>query len=724
VRPGSSPWPARLVGLALALAIALGFSSFHVVPTPESVIRAISDPPSWLRCWLAGVAGLGGAAWLGRFPTRVHAPFLALAIAAAPLVPLFTGRFLLLLAFQGPLLVLVGSMAAAVAFVRWREARTLPRIPDAALFAAGFLLYAGLGIWVPGATGPQGDEPHYLVMAESLLHDGDLDLADEFAARAYAPFFSGTLEAHTSPASPRGRIYSVHTPGLPVLILPAYALGGYPAARLLMSALAACAGLLVARLVRESTGSPALSLASWAILTLTPPLAFYAVAIYPETPACLATALFLLFARRDPTPRRLLAAGAVAAALPWLHPKFLPLAILGLGLVLVRRGPGWARLAALGSCAASLVGLLLFFEVHYGHASLGAAYGPGLGSDLSLRRIPEGLLGLLLDRQFGLLSVSPVWCLALPGLSLLIRDRFADGMRVLLLGGASALTGAAFSMWWGGACPPARFLVPALPALALAMAWALRRYREPAAALTGLGIGIVILASLAPRVLLNRADGQSALLHFLAPALDLGASLPSLVLPGLGGRLLALTILAGLAWGFLRGQRAFVGAFVACAALSSGLRETPLLDPRGAPLQLLAEDDGENIVGLSGPVDLTTLRIPLDLPAAPWRIAPGDERLSRRLDLPAGSYRLHVEGSVLAAVPTAHVVRLDLISGETLLSRSYVIQGQPAPTVELPLGSGARRVQLDATGVQGIGSVAAAWLQPVSVVPRRERDSP
>jgi hypothetical protein len=116
------------------------------------------------------------------------------------------------------------------------------------------------------------------------------------------------------------------------LILPAYALGGYPAVRLFLSALAALTGLLVYRTVRDATRSEGVARATWAALVLTPPLPFYAVAVYPETPAALATAWFLCVSRQDPRPRDLALAGLAAAALPWLHPKFLPPAVVGLGL--------------------------------------------------------------------------------------------------------------------------------------------------------------------------------------------------------------------------------------------------------------------------------------------------------------------------------------------------------------------------------------------------------
>ena len=153
----------------------------------------------------------------------------------------------------------MAAAALAVAIARGASASTAPapRIRGGPLFAAAFVFYALLGTRIPGPAGPQGDEPHYLVMAQSLWSDGDLDLRDEFARREYAPFFAGTLQPHTSPRSPAGRIYSVHTPGLAALLLPAYALGGYTGARLFMSALAALTAVLVYRLVRDASVDPA-----------------------------------------------------------------------------------------------------------------------------------------------------------------------------------------------------------------------------------------------------------------------------------------------------------------------------------------------------------------------------------------------------------------------------------------------------------------------------------
>jgi hypothetical protein len=711
------------VALALAVPVALWQARVHATPTAAGLWRGVSDPPGAVRLLLAAAVGIGGAFLLRRRPPAVRRPLLFLLLAAAPLVPLFTGRLVALLAFQGAALVLLAAAVLTVAVVR--QAAASPAAParmrGGALFAAAFAFYALLGARIPGPAGPQGDEPHYLVMAQSLLSDGDLDLRDEFARREYAPFFAGTLQPHTSPRSPAGRLYSVHTPGLAALLLPAYALGGYTGARLFMSALAALTAVLVHRLVRDASVHPAAAAGAWAIFALTPPFAFYAVALYPEVPAALATAAFLLLSRRDPGPVGAMVAGLVAAGLPWLHPRLLPLAALGLGLTLARRCPWAARVVAMATFAASVALLLLFFRSHYGLASITAAYGAGFSADVSPARAPWGAAGLFFDRQFGLLSVAPVFVLALAGGAALCRWRPGDALRSALFGGATLLAGASFSMWWGGACPPARFVVPALPALALALAPALRARRDAAAALAGIGLAIVAVAAEAPRALHNRADGESALVRVLAPALDLDGALPSFVLGGPQAPLLALSLAAVASLAFWRGAAGLALGALGYLAVASGLRTEPLIDRRRATLDLLEAWDPPRLAGPMGPPALAGLQVPLDLRRAPWLLHALEMQTSRFIDVPPGLYRLEVAGRPVSADPGSRVARLDVFAGELALGSGYLRAGEPAPAIPLLLPAGARRLALVASGVQGTALIEEARLVPQELVPRGRR---
>ena len=45
-----------------------------------------------------------------------------------------------------------------------------------------------------------GDEPHYVLMAQSLVEDGDLDLRNNYSPEKYAPFHPTRLEPHSHAA--------------------------------------------------------------------------------------------------------------------------------------------------------------------------------------------------------------------------------------------------------------------------------------------------------------------------------------------------------------------------------------------------------------------------------------------------------------------------------------------------------------------------------------------
>ena len=698
------------IALAAGLPVALLATRFHVLPG----WRGVTDPPAATLLALALAAGACAAFLAGR-----DSAVLVLAAAALPILPVLSGRLPLLLLFQGPVLAVIAFAVAAVVFVRRAPQRQRhPR--ERTLFAIALVFYLALGFFLPGPAGPQGDEPHYLVMAQSLLRDKDLDLQNQFRERQYAEYFAGTLEPHTSPASPPERLYSIHAPGLPALLLPGFALFGASGARGLVSLLAALTAVLTHRLLRESLGSPGVALAAWAALVFTPPLAFYSVALYPEVPAALATALFLLASRRTPSAGWMAAVALAAAALPWIHPKFLPLAALGLLLALLRPGAWPRRLAAAAVFLASLALLLLFFQRFYGAASPAAAYGPGFAGDVTPARLPRGALGLFFDRQFGLLWCAPLWALALPGLAALGASRTGDALRALLLLAASLGVGGSFSMWWGGACPPARFLIPALPALALGLAAALPRRRTLAAALFGVGLACVAIAALVPRALHNRPDGESALLRVIAPALDLDSSLPSFVVPQPGALLLAATAAAAgaLAWSF--GRRGVLLGAAAYLLVAGALRERPLVDARAAVLELLARWDSGNARGVA-PLDPRALALSLELPQPPWSLREGAVRSSRPLELPPGVYEVALASRIDEAAKTARVATLDLAAGDLLLERRYLREDQPLGPIELVLPAGARRLVFTATGVQGRSTIDSVTLTPRAVVPRAER---
>jgi len=199
-------------------------------------------------------------------------------------------------AVSGPPLLALGLAGLAIVAVgvgRWPARRIfLPAI---------FLLYVVVAGRVQLQVGPEGDEPHYLMVAESLLRDGDLSLEEDYAEERYTVFKDAPLEPHYRVRGQGGEIYSLHAVGLSLLVLPAYALAGYTGASIFLALLAALLAWEIREWVRDLTGRDGVAEAAGWLFALTPPLLHYVGLVFTEIPAALAVA-FALRRGRWPQP--------------------------------------------------------------------------------------------------------------------------------------------------------------------------------------------------------------------------------------------------------------------------------------------------------------------------------------------------------------------------------------------------------------------------------------
>lgn len=348
---------------------------------------------------------------------------------------------------------------------------------------AGLAAAAGTGVRATASAATSGDEPHYLLTAVSLAEDGDLDVADEMARERYRPFHQPALRPQGR-VDERGRMVVPHDPLLPALLAPSLAAGGYVGAKLTLSLMAVgLAGMLVWTAVRRLRVRPATAVVTVTVLTSSAPLAAYGSQVYPELPAALALACAAA-ALTGPLGRGGLAATlAAVVALPWLSVKYIPvaaaLALVG-GVRMVRAGraplAGWcaALLAAAGTVwlvahMAWYGGITVyaagsFFAEHGGQAAV-------LGTDPNYLGRTQRLLGLLVDREFGIAAWQPAWLLVVPAIAALMRHRprWWPVVAAPALAGwlTAAFVAATMHGWWF----PGRQVVVALPLLVLAVAW-------------------------------------------------------------------------------------------------------------------------------------------------------------------------------------------------------------------------------------------------------------
>lgn len=353
---------------------------------------------------------------------------------------------------------------------------------------ASVVALPGIGVRATHGAQLTADEPHYLVTAISLAEDGDLDVSDELADERWRAFHEAELPVQER-VLPDGRQLSPHDPLLPALLALPWALGGWVGAKALLALLA---GVLAAvttwTAVRRFGVRPGVAGAVVAGLSAAWPLAGYGSQVYPELPAALTVVGVVAVATAPGRPRPAHVAGLVVlvSALPWLAVKYVPVAVALVGVLAWRwwrdghrRPLAWA-LGLLGLSGAAYLGL---HHLWYGGWTVYAAADHfvdrgefavvGFRPDLPGRA--RRLIGLLVDRDFGLAAWQPLWLLAVPGLAAWGRRRPAGWAWVVVPLAAGWLTATFVALTMQGWWVPGRQVVVVLPLGALALAWWLDR---------------------------------------------------------------------------------------------------------------------------------------------------------------------------------------------------------------------------------------------------------
>jgi len=170
------------------------------------------------------------------------------------------------------------------------------------LFVIAFLVYnaCALILVLEGSTF-SGDEPNYLITTHSLVSDGDINVANNYANRDYFHFYEEKENPRLrmipyARAGKKGRdyIYPINLPGISALMVPYYAVSqafeGRARTFILKGSLAIWAillGLQIYLLALDLWKREGLALGLWALYAFSTPVLFYAIHIYPEIPIAL-----------------------------------------------------------------------------------------------------------------------------------------------------------------------------------------------------------------------------------------------------------------------------------------------------------------------------------------------------------------------------------------------------------------------------------------------------
>ena len=532
------------LGIGLAVWFAAGHISLAAADQPS--VRLAVPAPWWIAL-VAIAAAMLVPGWRRR--PALAAPAL---LSTLPWLPIPLPAIALI--WTGPLAwVPIGLAVLTVAGAgRLRAEGASARLAGhSRRIAAGLTLAMAVAIaWQISPQTPRGDEPHYLIITQSLIKDGDLRIENNHRARDYASYYKAQLAPDMLRRGRDGQIYSIHAPGLSVLVLPGFWLFGYRGAQATVLLIAALCGGLIWQLGWRATRSAAAAWFAWAAIVGTATFAVQCATLYPDGPAVLVVAasigvLLSLTGRDAARPVGLgilVGTSALLGCLPWLHTRFAVLAA-GFGLAIVWsivRDPASPRDERLRRVAwflalplLSAISWLAYFQVIYGTPNPSAPYGPR--PEASLAFVPGGLAGLLFDQQFGLLAYAPV--LAVAGLGLVTARHTAHRFVVaasVAIAGVYLVVVATYWMWWAGVpATPARFATAILPVFAvpLAIAWtrcgAFGRTLLTTLLVASLAITLLVLGVNRGAFAWNVRGAVALWLDWLGPVVELGRGAPS-----------------------------------------------------------------------------------------------------------------------------------------------------------------------------------------------------
>ena len=160
-----------------------------------------------------------------------------------------------------------------------------PLLTGGALLFLILLLAYSFSIDIRASRGAAitGDEPFYLLTTQSLLDDGDLDLRQQYERHSYTEFFDHP-DGLWQQSVPRedGVLLSPHNPGLSVMLIPGFALGGLLGAQAELLVMGALAFALAYVLAAKVTRAPRASWLTTLCVGLAAPAFVYSTEIYPE----------------------------------------------------------------------------------------------------------------------------------------------------------------------------------------------------------------------------------------------------------------------------------------------------------------------------------------------------------------------------------------------------------------------------------------------------------
>ena len=334
-------------------------------------------------------------------------------------------------------------------------------------------------------SGPFGDEPHYLVISQTLLKYHSLEVTLDYTHRDYYAFYPSHLDPHLS-RNVYGQLLPLHNIGGPVLWLIPFALFGRLGAMWFMSLVAVLIILNIYKLLLTMHIRHSYAFLVSLAYAIASPLFIYSHLNFIEPiGALLCIYVFRKVLQETVSVSDVFLSSVCLGILPWVHIRFALLEVILFFALLFKiyqqnKYKNWKYYLWY---LLPVMALFVFMEV-YSYKVWGSL-DPALNYANEMVGVPvnlfavlpfAGLLGNSFDQNYGLLVNFPLFIFLFVGMVLALKKKFlAYNVLILAVSIPYIILLTTFRDWSGALGPPARFLVVLLPLWAFYLAYALEQ---------------------------------------------------------------------------------------------------------------------------------------------------------------------------------------------------------------------------------------------------------
>lgn len=331
---------------------------------------------------------------------------------------------------------------------------------------------------------PQGDEPHYLIISQTMQLYYSIDVMRDYTRGDYRSFYPSGIDPHVSPNA-QGKPLPMHSIGGPFLWLIPFILLGRLGAIFFISLLSALIVVCIYQFLVEMRIRKGYAFFVSLAFAIGSPIYIYSHLTFIEPIAALACIYVLyVLVKRQMRTLDLVISSIALGVLPWIHIRFALIEIVLFLFVLYRlyKEDKFTHYRRYAGFLIPVIALFLLFEAYnlMFWGTLNPAANQANSGQVPFQRSPFfGMAGIFLDQEFGLLTNFPIFIFMLGGIVLTLKKKYLSlHVLLLLLFVPYILMFTSFGTWSGGWTPPGRFLMVLTPTLAFYIAYALQQARS------------------------------------------------------------------------------------------------------------------------------------------------------------------------------------------------------------------------------------------------------